>query len=102
MPQDVVKKEGESSCLAASDEKIPKPTEPRIKRARVVKSKDCNAALELVYQKTSIWPRKLMIELGKQLGITRVKVYKWHYDRKFREKNIVEITLREEETKLRH
>ena len=39
------------------------------------------AILEQEFQKGNEWDQVFQAEQAKRLGITRIKVYKWHYDR---------------------
>ena len=36
----------------------------------------------------SDWNYQFQVELGDRLGFSRVKIYKWHYDRKKKESQI--------------
>ena len=38
--------------------------------------------MERAYQNDSDWSRPFVKELAVSLGLDRIKVYKWHYDRK--------------------
>ena len=46
----------------------------RLKKAEI-------AILEKEFQKNSDWNYDYQHELGEKLGFSRVKIYKWHYDR---------------------
>ena len=61
----------------------PKATTPTLRRARL--TSDQHAVLENAFLIDPNWSKRYVKELALSLNLNRVKVYKWHWDRKKKE-----------------
>lgn len=62
------------------------PLKKGLKKQRLTPQQIC--FLELRYQKDPDWQAKDLSQLAKELNFPRVKIYKWHWDRKQRKSTI--------------